>query len=151
VIKHFDSFDQECQFLIDLAQKKEQEGTLSSTCLVARTHSKLKRYTQALQQRGIAVYPVKTSAAEDRNASGLRLATMHRVKGLEFDTIIIAGANEGDMPLKNALESTDDHAEREDREFRERALFYVAATRAKKEVVVTSFGRKSVFLEDGAS
>jgi superfamily I DNA/RNA helicase/mRNA-degrading endonuclease RelE of RelBE toxin-antitoxin system len=151
VIKHFDSFDQECQFLIDLAEKKEQEGTLSSTCLVARTHSKLKRYTQALQQRGIAIYPVKTSAAEDRNASGLRLATMHRVKGLEFDTIIIAGANEGDMPLKNALESTDDHAEREDREFRERALFYVAATRAKKEVVVTSFGRKSVFLENRVS
>ncbi|MFO7800951.1 MAG: hypothetical protein R6V55_01510, partial [Desulfovermiculus sp.] len=59
-------------------------------------------------------------------------------------------ANEGDMPLKNILESTDDHAEREDRELRERALFYVAATRAKKEVVVTSFGRKSVFLEEEA-
>ncbi|MBS3779069.1 MAG: AAA family ATPase [Desulfovermiculus sp.] len=151
LIKHFDSFNQECQFLADLAKQKEQEGTLSTTCLVARTHTKLKQYTQALQQRGIAIYPIKTSAAEDRNASGLRLATMHRVKGLEFDTIIIAGANDGDMPLRKALESTDDDAEREDRELRERALFYVAATRAQKEVVVTSFGQKSVFLVEGVS
>lgn len=73
---------------------------------------------------------------------------MHRVKGLEFETIIIAGANDGDMPLRKALESTGDEAEREDREFRERALFYVSATRAKCDVVVTGFGRKSLFLDN---
>ncbi len=150
LIKNFDSFDHECQFLADLAREKEQLGDLSTTCLVARTHSRLNQYAQALQQKGVAVYPIKTSAAEDRNAHGIRLATMHRVKGLEFETIIIAGAKEGDMPLRIALETTDDDAEREDRELRERALFYVAATRAKKEVVVTSFGQKSVFLEKGS-
>ncbi|MFW6106366.1 MAG: UvrD-helicase domain-containing protein, partial [Desulfovermiculus sp.] len=123
LIKHFDSFDQECQFLADLAKEKEKEGTLSTTCLVARTHFKLGRYAKTLQQRDIPVYHVQTNAAEDRKATGLRLATMHRVKGLEFDTIIIAGANDGDMPLRKALESTDDDAEREDRELRERALF----------------------------
>jgi len=39
-----------------------------------------------------------------------------------------------------------DAAEREDRELRERALFYVAATRARQELVVTSHGRQSPFM-----
>ena len=37
-------------------------------------------------------------------------------------------------------------AEMDDRDLKERTLFYVAATRAKREVVVTSFGRKSKFV-----
>ncbi|WP_423815916.1 3'-5' exonuclease [Salinibacter altiplanensis] len=31
--------------------------------------------------------------AEDRSAPGVRLATMHRAKGLEFARVIIAGVN----------------------------------------------------------
>jgi superfamily I DNA/RNA helicase/mRNA-degrading endonuclease RelE of RelBE toxin-antitoxin system len=145
----FDSFEQEMEYLIGLVPRLKDQEPLSSTCLVARTNSALKRYGKVLMDNKIEVYPIKRSQAEDRTASGLRLATMHRVKGLEFDTIIIAGANQKAIPLSASLESTDDPAERKDRELRERTLFYVAATRAKKEVIVTSYGRVSSFLEEG--
>ncbi len=146
IIKSFDSFEAECGYLIDFIRSKQEKGILSSTCMVVRTNSILERYKSILQNQDIPVYAIKRSAPEDRNVPGLRIATMHRVKGLEFDTIIIAGANDGVLPLRQALNSTDDPVERRDLEFRERALFYVAATRAKREVVVTSFGRKSSFI-----
>jgi len=54
-------------------------------------------------------YFIKRSVAEDRSIPGLRLATMHRVKGLEFDYIIIAAVNDGIIPLKySSLEQNND-------------------------------------------
>ena len=146
-IEYFKSFEDECSYLIDLAGNLQNEGRLNSVCLVARTKSVLQKYGRALEEAGLPVCQVRRDAPEDRNTPGIRLATMHRVKGLEFDTMIIAGANASQIPLQAALESTDDPAEREDRELRERTLFYVAATRAKKEVIVTGFGKKSPFVE----
>jgi len=71
---------------------------------------------------------------------------MHRVKGLEFDHLVIAGVNEGIVPLQMVLEGQDNPLAVEENELRERALLYVSATRAKKNVLVTSFGKKSRFL-----
>ena len=145
-VEYYESFEQEVQALADKIGEKEAQGKLATTCLVVRTNAMLDRYKSALEEKGVNVYMIRRSVPEDRNKQGLRLATMHRVKGLEFDTIIIAGANEGVLPLSQAQESTDDPAEKEDKHLRERALFYVAATRAKQALVVTCFGRKSEFI-----
>ena len=55
---------------------------------------------------------------------GIHLMTIHAAKGLEFDTVFIIGANEGQIPYKKAK------SEEETEE--ERRLFYVAMTRAKE-------------------
>jgi len=86
---------------------------------------------------------------EDRSRPGLRLATMHRVKGLEFDRMIIAGVNADTVPLPAALNAASDPAVRAEAEVRERALLYVAATRARREVRITGWGEPSPFLMDG--
>jgi superfamily I DNA/RNA helicase len=76
----------------------------------------------------------------------VRLATMHRIKGLEFDRVIIAGVNDGVLPYRGpGAESSDPMVQREF-DTRERALLYVTATRGKQEVLVTSFGKPSRFL-----
>ena len=62
----------------------------------------------------------------------VRLATMHRVKGLEFDRVMLAGVNADLAPLPAALDDRGDAVERESAETEERALVYVAATRAEK-------------------
>lgn len=145
-MEYYESFEEEVRALADKARQKEAQGALGTTCLVARTNAMLDRYKNALEEEGINVYMIRRSVPEDRSKEGIRLATMHRVKGLEFDTIIIAGANEGVLPLSQALDATNDPAEKDDKHLRERALFYVAATRAKQELIVTSFGRKSEFI-----
>jgi superfamily I DNA/RNA helicase len=57
---------------------------------------------------------------------------MHRVKGLEFEHVIIAGANRGVIPLDRALSKADDAVAQRNSETAERALLYVALTRAKR-------------------
>lgn len=142
-----ESFQAELDILIKYIDQIEQEGgSLSEICLVARTHDLLKQYEGALKAKGKETYFIRRSEAEDRRKPGVRLATMHRVKGLEFDRVIIAGVNDGIVPLKVEWATTSDPVIQSDRETQERALLYVAATRAKREVVVSCFGKPSRFI-----
>jgi superfamily I DNA/RNA helicase len=85
---------------------------------------------------------VDTDAEADL-ADGVRLATMHRVKGLEFPRMLLAGVQSGTMPLKLSESALPDNAAREDHVQQERRLLFVAATRARDELVVTGFGAPS--------
>lgn len=146
-VEHAASFQNEIEFIVRYLDKIEQEGgALNEVCLVARTHDLLKQYEGALRAKGKELYFVKRSEAEDRRKQGIRLATMHRVKGLEFDRVIIAGVNEGIVPLEGEWTKTSDSVIQSESEIHEKALLYVAANRAKKDVVVTSFGNPSRFL-----
>ena len=118
------------------------------TCIVTRTNALLDTYKQHLEARGITTYLLSRSAAEDPSKAGVRMATMHRVKGLEFDRVVLAGIDEGKVPLAAAIESTEDGATREALEIQERALFYVACTRAKREVLVTCSHTLSPFIAE---
>ena len=90
---------------------------------------------------------LEAGAIDDAGAEDVvRLATMHRVKGLEFARVVIAGMNDGLVPLPAALEERGDAVERGSAETGKRALVHVAATRAKREVLAPSFGQRSRFL-----
>ena len=94
-----------------------------------------------------AELPIEVLEADspDESSGGVRLATMHRVKGLEFDRMVIASVNHDVIPLAAAVQDENGSA-RAAAETSERALLYVAATRAKKELSVLSFGTPSPFL-----
>ena len=152
ITKNFASIQKEMDFIIDyLNQLSKKEDRLNNICLVARTHKILQRYEKGLQASGILTYLIRRSQAEDHRAEGIRLATMHRVKGLEFDRMIIAGVNNGLVPFESNRHNSEDSVIRKETAIQERALLYVAATRAKKEVVVTSFGEASRFLNSQVS
>jgi len=147
-VRQFESFQKEIEYIVKyLKQIKDSKELLSGTCIVVRTNSLMKQYEVAIKENKIKTYFVKRSEAEDTKAEGVRLATMHRVKGLEFDCIIIAGVNEGVVPSeKTGFRKSTDPVIKRETETHERALLYVAATRAKKNVLVTSFGKTSRFL-----
>lgn len=146
-VENTTSFQNEIELITKyLEQVKQKSGSLNEICLVARTHNLLKQYEGALKFKNIETYFIKRSEAENRNNDGVRLATMHRVKGLEFNRVIIAGVNEDIVPLSNNWNQPSDKIIKLENETQERALLYVAATRAKKEVIVTSFGKPSRFI-----
>ena len=70
---------------------------------------------------------------------------MHRVKGLEFKYVFIAAVNNRIIPLPSAINKTDSVSEAESITS-EKCLLYVAMTRAQKGVYITSYGRRSDFL-----
>jgi mRNA-degrading endonuclease RelE of RelBE toxin-antitoxin system len=148
VVKTFSNFQEEIDYIGEyLSQIRSEAGSLSGVCLVARTNNLLGQYQNALHEKGVKVYPIRRSEAEDRTAAGVRLATMHRVKGLEFDYVIVAGVNDGIIPLDGIQSRSTDPTVTMESEINERALLYVSATRSKKEVLVTSFGKPSRFIE----
>lgn len=145
-VAHFKTFETEVEHLAALIREWEGAGAApSDTCLVARTTRLRDRYAEALISRGIATYVVADDG-DDPSAPGVRVATMHRVKGLEFERVLVAGANEGVLPLAVAVNTAADPTSEAERELGERSLLYVAATRAKRYAVVTSHGKPSSFL-----
>jgi superfamily I DNA/RNA helicase len=68
---------------------------------------------------------------------------MHRVKGLQFDAVFLAGINEGIIPLEALLNNVADGTAREHLLNLERSLIHVAATRAKRSLSVSYFGNPS--------
>jgi hypothetical protein len=125
---------------------KQSDGFYNSTCVVTRTNKLMEQYEAELSSRGIDVYRVQRSVPDDRRQTGVRIATMHRVKGLEFDRIILCGINKGIVPLETAELSSDDITVRKNADAQERALLFVAATRAKKSVMITSCGEVCPYL-----
>ena len=66
------------------------------------------------------------------------LMTIHSAKGLEFPTVFIAGMEEGLFPSLQAIGESEQMEE-------ERRLAYVAITRAKKRLYITSARQRMVF------
>ncbi len=67
---------------------------------------------------------------DEKDKDRILLMTIHAAKGLEFNYVYIAGLEENLFPSQMALMSREELEE-------ERRLFYVAVTRAKKQVVLT--------------
>lgn len=71
-----------------------------------------------------------TDLDENSNTKAVSLMTIHSAKGLEFDVVFIIGINEGILP---------GHSKNNDNKIEEeRRLFYVAITRAKKNLFLSS-------------
>lgn len=64
------------------------------------------------------------------------LMTVHAAKGLEWDQVFVAGVEEGTMPHQRAIEENGLEEERR--------LFYVALTRARTRLVLSSCATRSV-------
>lgn len=135
----------EATFLLAQLERwtKAQGRVFADICLVARTNDLLQnRYAPLLEHAG---YPVRQVQTEDSShGEGIRLATMHRVKGLEFPCVLLAGVQRGTVPYERA-----DYADEADRQAhleREKRLLFVAATRARDELVVTGFGERSALV-----
>lgn len=146
VIHQASTFEAEVAFIREYIEKLMRDTSAQSICLVARTQNLLAQYEGAVKAGGIPAQVVKRDVAEDRRKEGVRLATMHRIKGLEYEHVILAGANDEYLPPKSVLNDIDDPEEREDVEISERSLVYVAATRARQTFLITYHGSPSVLL-----
>ena len=99
------------------------------------------RYDTLPGRDGIAAFLADTALAGDQDEmdrpesggkkEGVTLMTVHGAKGLEFEVVYVTGMEEGLFPHQGM--GNDEERDEEE----ERRLFYVAMTRAKKELVLT--------------
>ena len=84
----------------------------------------------------VALY---TEADRDNSTDDrVTLMTVHSAKGLEYKNVFVTGLEEGLFPSSRSMDSEEELEE-------ERRLAYVAITRAKKNLCLTSANRRMLF------
>jgi superfamily I DNA/RNA helicase len=120
-----------------------------SIFVLARTNRQLQDLSILLKQRGIA-HNIRREEDESE-PTGIVLATVHAIKGLEASTVIVLGATSRYFPCKVSDHPVVDLIKDSylDREEEERRLLYVAVSRAKERLIITYTSIPTYFL-DGA-
>ncbi|WP_274557131.1 UvrD-helicase domain-containing protein [Streptomyces spiramyceticus] len=103
-----------------------------------------KDIAQALARAGL---PAAVLGTPSGSGDGVRIGTMHRMKGLEFRCMAVAGVNDGVVPMRSAVtaEEVDALQHREDLRS-ELSLLFVACTRAREALRISWHGSSSPFL-----
>ncbi|MEK7546859.1 MAG: UvrD-helicase domain-containing protein [Patescibacteria group bacterium] len=83
--------------------------------------------------------PSQVFRKKNLGGQAVSLMTIHLAKGLEFDSVFLAGCNEGLLPHNRSLGNGTETEE-------ERRLMYVAMTRAKEELFISFYDIPSRFL-----
>jgi len=142
IVKNFDSYEEEIGYIDEYIKSLKQEDKNSRICIVARTQKIIDAYSEYFTGENISTVKISRNTKDNISNNGIRLATMHRVKGLDFDHVIIASMNDGIVPLEVSEKSDELQIENE-KLLKEKSLIFVAATRAKRSLLITSYGDES--------
>ncbi|PZH15650.1 DNA helicase UvrD [Streptomyces sp. NTH33] len=111
----------------------------------ARFNVLLDKAYDKLTAAGVPVARVKDNPGP--GVDGVRLATMHAMKGLEFRCVAVLGVTASAVPFAREVTPADVDALQHDSDLlRERCLLFVACTRAREALAVTWSGTVSPFV-----
>jgi hypothetical protein len=114
--------------------------------VLVRSAAQLDRARAAVKEAGI-VFKVLDEKVETTSGH-VSICTMHLAKGLEFRAVVVMACDDEIVPLQERVETVGDDADLKEVYDTERHLFYVACTRARDHLLVTSVAPESEFLED---
>ncbi|MCH9733550.1 MAG: DEAD/DEAH box helicase [Actinomycetia bacterium] len=139
------SVDAEAEFIASSVKNWIDNGFAPSEIGVAlRSKWSTAKIESALKAAGIDSVDLAKVSNDD---CAVRIGTMHRMKGLEFRCVCVAGVGAKQVPAVNAVTPVEDDQQthRQDLE-RERCILFVACTRAREQLLVTWHGEPSPFL-----
>ena len=114
--------------------------------LFVRSNAQLPRATAAAKGAKI---PLKILDEHVETVSGhLSISTMHIAKGLEFRAVAVMACDDEVIPSQERIETVGDDADLQEVYDTERHLLYVACTRARDHLLVTSVEPSSEFIDD---
>ena len=126
----------EAKSIARLILNKVSEGfSFGDQAVLVRTHAQIAPIIEAFGEHNIG-FAVATDASpnsDGKNANVVQILTLHSAKGLEWKIVHLCGIEMGFHPIA--------HATSQDSRDEERRLFFVAMTRAEKELHI-SWARK---------
>jgi superfamily I DNA/RNA helicase/mRNA-degrading endonuclease RelE of RelBE toxin-antitoxin system len=111
-----------------------------------RSEAQLDRAIAALQSANLSMQ-VLDEHVETSNGQA-SVCTMHLAKGLEFRAVVVMACDDEVIPLQSRIESVMDDSDLLDVYDTERHLLYVACTRARDRLLVSSVSPASEFVDD---
>jgi len=146
-IQTLDSIEAESKIVSEWIKSRAQEGFLPhEIAIFVRSPSELDRARAAAE---LAAVPFKILDNRVETVHGkASIATMHLAKGLEFRAVAVMACDDEIIPLQQRIETVADDSDLEEVYNTERQLLYVACTRARDHLLVTSVAPASEFLDD---
>jgi superfamily I DNA/RNA helicase len=129
-----------------LAERIKERVVPHEIGVFVRSVAELERARAAVEY---AKLPYKVLDDNVETVTGrVSVGTMHLAKGLEFRTVVVMACDDEVIPLQERIEAVADDADLEEVYNTERHLLYVACTRARDHLLVTSVAPASEFLDD---
>ncbi len=131
------------KWLIDLASSGIKPHEIG---VFVRSASELDRAIAAISAASLQ-YKVLDEHVETINGYA-SICTMHLAKGLEFRVVVVMACDDEVIPSQQRIETVVDEADLEEVYETERHLLYVACTRARDHLLVSSGNIPSEFIDD---
>ena len=112
-----------------------------------RNYAEKEEITRFLASFRISSEEIKRDSKWSLRRKGVKLATLHSSKGLEFDIVIIPFFNSTYYPPQSEIDKADTE-QIEEIKAKERNLLYVGMTRAKSALYFTYSGAESPFMSE---
>lgn len=146
-IRVFDGSEQEIEAVGAWIAERISEGVAPHEIgIFVRSAEQIDRATEAAKA---SVTPFKVLDEHMETSTGaLSVSTMHLAKGLEFRAVIVMACDDEVIPLQERIESVADDADLQEVYDTERHLLYVACTRARDYLLLTSVDPASEFVDD---
>ena len=146
-IRECDDTDSETKQVAAWIDQRRSEGlTPREFGIFVRSEAEIPRAEAALQLAELPYERLQPSAM--RLGSKATLSTMHLAKGLEFRAVIVMACDEDVIPNAERIKAITDDSDLEEVVATERHLLYVACTRARDHLLITSGDTCSEFVED---
>ena len=118
--------DQDCALIEHYSKQTDGDSRVANI----RELSVIAGHRNSLDLRQFLERTSISQEGEPTAVGRVTLATIHQTKGLEFDVVFIAGAEEGLLPHRRSTHSNESIEE-------ERRLMYVAMTRARQRLIIS--------------
>jgi len=146
-IETFDSPQSEIEAVAAWLKERLDNGLRPEEIgIFVRSEAQLPRAKSALQAAELT-YKVLNQKMNTTSGSA-SLCTMHLAKGLEFRAVAVMACDDEVIPLQERIDTVTDDSDLEEVYNTERHLLYVACTRARDHLLVTSVEPASEFLVD---
>lgn len=147
IITELNTQEEEIQTVSQWLSDRKSEGIMPHEMGVfVRSEAEIDRARVAVEKAGLS-YKVLDDNIETISGN-VSISTMHLAKGLEFRSVVVMACDDEIVPLQERIETVSDHADLEEVYNTERHLLYVACTRARDHLLVTSTDPASEFLDD---
>jgi superfamily I DNA/RNA helicase len=129
-----------------IEQRRGEGLTPREFGIFVRSEAEIPRAKSALELAGLPYELLQPSAM--LLGGKATLSTMHLAKGLEFRAVIVMACDDDVIPNAERIKAITDDSDLDEVVATERHLLYVACTRARDHLLITSGDTCSEFVED---
>lgn len=115
--------------LIELISKEKNPKNKISRILEFKNYLEELPEVDHIEETKNLINNIYLQNTKEKQKDTISLMTIHQAKGLEFKAVILVGCNHGILPSSKSIDTNNEE---------ERRLFYVAITRAKERLFLTS-------------